>query len=261
MGHGSRTFAAKAAFAASVCFFASSALGSSIGIYTRGTPTPAFATLVGAPARLALTAAVAEMAFGDVTKAARNARLAGLPERLSVYIEAPGLPTGRSSGLVAWTQASIREWFDAIPEVGLEFVISPARANVLVRFEDRLTVDGRRVAGVIDWRRSVRTRQSSAELELRALIRVSNRYSTGSLMTEGQIKKTVAHEFGHLLGLDDEDCSKALMGPVGRYAKGVVTEREKEAVAELNAMSEEIAAAATATRRRSREPSIFKFVK
>lgn len=261
MQQGSTLFATRAGIALSGFLLTASAFGSAIGIYTRTAPPPAFATLVGTPARSALTAAVVELAFGDVTRAVSRAQFAGLPANLSVYVEAPSLPAARSATVIGWAEASIREWLPAIPSVRVSFVASPGVANVVVRFEDRLTVGGRRVAGVIDWQRTVRTRGSATELDLRALIRISNRYATGALMTEGQIKKTVAHEFGHLLGLDDEDCSKALMGPIGPSATGTVSEREKQAVADLILRSEEIVVGASSTRRQSREPRIFTFVK
>ncbi len=235
--------------------------GTSVGVYTRGNPAPEFVPLVMPELQAQLSIAIVEMAFGDISRTAPRAAAAGLPSRISVYIDTGTLPPSRASQLRSWAEEGVREWDRAQISVPIDFIDSPTRATTVIRFVDRLVVDGRRMAGFIEWTRRVIRNGGGSNLEVRSLIRVSNRFSNGSLMSEGQIKKVVAHEFGHLLGLADDDCSKSLMGPVGPHADGIVPDSAVQAVAELRGRSQEVVAAAQQVRPESKQPRIFVFAK
>lgn len=255
-------FAAKTLVAtAAVISLSTESSASTVVVMTRGVPSPYFATTIATALQSSLSIALVEMAYGDVTRAARHARVSGLPQKITVAIDTSSIFGSRATDLRKWSEEAVSEWQDAVPTVEIEFVPFSTNATAHIRFEDRLVVDGRRVAGFIEWQRRVSTRGTKSELDLRAQIRISNRFSNGGLMSESQIKKAVAHEFGHLLGLQDDNCSRSLMGPVGPSASGIVGEQEKQAVAELHARSEQVAAAASQVRPESRRPRIFVFAK
>jgi hypothetical protein len=255
-------FAVKSLVAiAALTVFSVEAASSTVVVMTRGLPSPYFATSIATALQSSLSIAMVEMAYGDVTRAARHARASGLPQKITVAIDTSSISGSRANDLRKWSEEAVSEWQDAVPTVEIAFVPSSANATAQIRFEDRLVVDGRRVAGFIEWQRRVSTRGTRSELDLRAQIKISNRFASGGLMTESQIKKAVAHEFGHLLGLQDDDCSRSIMGPVGPTALGSVGEKEKQAVAELHARSEQLTAAANQVRPESRQPRIFVFAK
>src|SRR5207253_2788331 len=76
---------------------------------------------------------------------------------------------------------------------------------------------------------------------LSADIQVSNRTPGGRLMGRTQVQKTVAHELGHVLGLEDSARIEDTMGPVPLWNSAVrVDPAAVRALLELDARAKSI---------------------
>ncbi|MCH8273938.1 MAG: matrixin family metalloprotease [Armatimonadetes bacterium] len=221
-------------------------------------PSPEFTEVVSEPIRSQLGLALVEMAYGDPERAAARAQAAAVPERVRIYIDTSGHGRRRASRLRKGARAALNEWNRSVPGSPFEEVSRLSQADVVVRFVDRIQSSGRRLAGKVSWKRTVRKSAGKATFSIRGSVQIANIRPNGRSMTTSEVKRAVAHELGHILGLRDTGDSSKLMGPVSARDTEI-GEREKRALEELDRRAQAVMEMHTAVRFRSRVPTVFHF--
>lgn len=206
-----------------------------------------------------LSIALLELAFGDPNKARSHARIAAMPERLNVYLDASQVPAERGEQLTSWARESLNLWSETGSTL-IEETFDKAQANVVVVFSD--VVNGRRgvLAGYNSTQRISRYGGGISTTTISSLVEISNRAPGGGLTTQNQVRKALGHEFGHILGLQDSKDVNDLMGPVPiRGASTFVDSRSSRALQELTLRANAIIDAAPAFDPRAEVPRVFNF--
>lgn len=105
--------------------------------------------------------------------------------------------------------------WEAALDYQVDFIEDEKMANVAVRFQPSVANQGREVGGHAKWVRSVRGFSESDVIgELRASVWIRTEQPTGGSMTHAQLRHVIAHEFGHLLGMNDSPRIGDIMGPI-----------------------------------------------
>jgi hypothetical protein len=215
---------------------------------------------LGAGQRQTITVALAEMAVGDATRGTSLAASFAAPTTVSIYVTtAARIDESRARDLHRWATKSIEEWNGSLGSS--QFVMADRRseADVVLEFSDRVSRNGRLLAGHTEWVRRVSYRTGSPQVSIEATVEVSNRLPSGNEMSESQVCKTVLHELGHLLGLDHSSRDSDVMGRIG--SGGAALGEEESTAAHAARAASSIALRSTPQAARSRKPKIFEFAK
>lgn len=174
-------------------------------------PTIVIAAMVGMPAtgsRLMpdlfthLERARSEFRLGNARAASAHAELVALPEGVRLVIDDG---SQRYDRLI---QEAAYLWEDALERPGL-FGSNDARApEVRIRVVPGLVANGRNVGGFAKWKRRVTTCGDTVIEQLfQADIQIRR-------MGGDAMRHAIAHELGHVLGLNDSTSRGDVMGPV-----------------------------------------------
>lgn len=155
-------------------------------------------------------ASVVRFAIGR-TRDARGKQLATLQSYLlSEQVTVGFDPRDTSDPRMESVRKGIQVWADALPDSPFVLARTGEKPMVVVRFVNSITGGGD-IQGQIEATRYLRWgNRSSYKIEATMLVR----QTTGRRnMRDDEITEVVAHELGHLLGLDDAEECLGLMGP------------------------------------------------
>ena len=141
-------------------------------------------------------------------------------------------------------------WEDALnSETKFVRVISKSEADVVVKFQAGLVVEGQEAGGFTEWSRAIRWKNGSYVPVLKAEITIRTIRPDGGQMSKEQALNACLHEYGHLLGLDDCSVRGEVMAPL-KLSKPVLTpaRSEVEALQDLRAKARNLRLAATSRR-------------
>jgi hypothetical protein len=220
--------------------------------------TAAFASMVDSELLRQLDLAQLELDRGNPDRARAHATLASLPQALTFYLDTGGYSDRRAAELAEWAREAIEAWNAAGPCI---FSESETRgvADVVISFRER--VNGGRNAGYVTARRSARYGANGYTASLSAFVEISNRIPGGRLMGRCQVRKAVAHELGHVLGLEDSSSLGNVMGPVPTWdTELTVDTRAIQALEELDARAKAYLAATQRATAVCEVPKAFNFL-
>lgn len=95
----------------------------------------------------------------------------------------------------------------------VEFVGNVKDADLTIKFVEKIPRSGHDALGLIELKKEYRWNKSRYETEVTGTIYIQNHYDKTPL-TAVQFSEVIAHELGHLIGLDDIDKTGQLMGPM-----------------------------------------------
>ncbi|HTQ08540.1 MAG TPA: hypothetical protein VMI31_00570 [Fimbriimonadaceae bacterium] len=142
---------------------------------------------------------------------ARGRQLATLESYLMADTVTVGLAPGDQTGWQANSiQRGIRIWADSIPDCPFTLVDPGQKPMIVVKFVNSIESGGD-IQGQVEAIRSLRWGASvSYKISGTLLVRLN----TGNHeLKEDELSEVVAHELGHVLGLDDATDCVGLMGP------------------------------------------------
>ena len=227
--------------------------GENSNLANRGAYNAGTAKFITPQIRNSLGLALTEMAFGSQKRAKAHAETVATPRNIRVYISAPGLNQSRATKMRSCAQFSLDSWNTNTNENTFVEVFDSQLADVnLILMND--VYEGRtKLAGHASWSRTSNGNGPS----LSATIRISSRDFFGALLSESQIKKSISHELGHILGLDDDSQSN-LMSKIGSHG-GEADDLEVAAVLELHNRARSISEMPGINATRNNVPKVFEF--
>ncbi len=187
------------------------------------------------------------------------ARLEGMlmPEPVSVGVDVTTIPKGATDFLVG-VKGGIQLWAGSLQDSPFRFSSFGESPMLVVRFVDH--VEGSNdVQGMIQARREFSWTSREYHSKVSGTISVVQK-TDGRYLTRDEVVEVVAHELGHLLGLDDVEGTEGLMGAfVGGDPRPFVDPAEREVVVSFrkqlrDKMAQVQQAAATARRQDVRNP-------
>ncbi len=134
-----------------------------------------------------------------------------LTNNARVGVDEGSLPKGSREAFRRGMERGVRTWREAMPEAPFALSRPREEPDVVVRFVPRIDVT-EDVQGMIEAKRELRWDRKGYGYRLRAVLLVREE-TDRRLLTENEVASVVAHELGHLLGLDDTGRVRELMGP------------------------------------------------
>ncbi len=186
---------------------------------------------------------------GEFEKAAVYASLYSGDE-LTVRVDQTSLPIGYEAECRSALNDAMKMWeYESNGRVRFRLVES-GPAMVRLKFTDSLYVGGSLAAGratwsrnVVDWGFGQITREVSARVEVRW------KGTDGQNHSPAAMRHTLAHELGHVIGLDDNPAG-GIMGPLNaQNPETSLSSQEESALTGLLSASEDLFARAQVTAR------------
>lgn len=156
----------------------------------------------------------------------------GAPIRISLDLS--GLPPEQRAGVWVSYLSALRMWEDASQGLVRWHLSTPENAQVRMSFVGAAQYEHRHVAGRATWSRAVQQLGDSYFATLRADIAIGLQDPTGAPLSLPAIRHVMAHELGHVIGLDDSPMSGSIMGRLDPQAPAHALSADDEA--ELNSL-------------------------
>lgn len=153
---------------------------------------------------------------GSPQVAAAHADLVLVGDAITVSVQFVGVSDRLHDRCTKALDGAMDAWTKALDgTVEFRNVTDPARADIVIRFKPSVLMGKEQVAGYANWKRLLKSdgghlESSSFKADLQ--IRTSN--LDGRPMPFDCVRHEIAHEIGHILGLEDSDAVGDLMGPL-----------------------------------------------
>ncbi len=130
--------------------------------------------------------------------------------KISVSPETPTPTNAAKEGI----NRALQSWASALhTDNPIKFTSNPNDAEIIIKFVDKVPESGADALGLIKLKKQYRWNKSRYETEISGTIYIQTHYEHNPLNAT-QYTEVIAHELGHLLGLDDIPNTGQLMGPM-----------------------------------------------
>lgn len=146
---------------------------------------------------------------------------------------------------------ALDEWQQALDKsIKFHKVDDPETADVVVRFKVGVMMGNEPVAGYANWKRTLKQDGSHVQVvSFKSDLQIRTLNLDGQPMPFDCVRHEIAHEFGHILGLEDSERTGDLMGPLDiDHPVGGPQTYEADAVRQLRADARRIKADALVTK-------------
>ncbi|MCH7904125.1 MAG: matrixin family metalloprotease [Armatimonadetes bacterium] len=152
---------------------------------------------------------------GRVNEAQAYAELMLMREDIKVFVDRSNLPRDMRSDALRALMGAAELWESALNrEVNFRFT-TREEADVIVAYTGVMKFGGREAAGNARWSRQVQAWSNDRyTTRVTAYITLRTHKPNGGMMNYSQMRHTAAHEFGHILGLEDSGRQGDIMGPL-----------------------------------------------
>jgi hypothetical protein len=168
---------------------------------------------------------------------------------IKVFVDYGDIGADRRTDCLAAIQKAFVCWREGTSaETEFALVDNAAEANVQISFVPQLSVNGRPAGGYTQWRRSVKISGSGdCTTTLTATMQFALNQPGGKPMNVEQMRQAAAHEFGHILGLQDSSHRGDVMGPLDLGKPAVAPQvEETQALLEIREEARRLRARASA---------------
>lgn len=156
------------------------------------------------------------MANGTPEVAAAHASLVLVGDEIKYSIQFEGVPDRLRARCKQALGGALDKWEQALDDtVTFREISDPANADVVVRFKPAVVMGKEPVAGYANWKRVLKSdgpKVQSVSFKSDLQIRTIN--LDGQPMPLECVRHEIAHEMGHILGLEDSESPRDLMGPL-----------------------------------------------
>lgn len=168
---------------------------------------------------------------GDYHRALAEIDLVLLP-KTSIFLDCP-----KDSTSYAAAMTGIQIWEDALGEDSPFTVVDKKdKAQIIISFPKTACDDSESICGHVTWRRKAIFGRSTHTAFVTAEIQVGIEARGGHVHDSASLVHIVAHEIGHVLGLDDTQSPFDIMGPDMHGSASVkLSEGEMKAIIDLRA--------------------------
>ena len=180
-------------------------------------------SFAGYNARAAIHPAVAEhldnarikAQLGKADEAASYAKAMLMGGNITVSVDYGDTPVKQQIACDEAVKGAFEMWEKALDhDVNFTRVEFGEKADVKIKFDQRVKLNNQIVSGYINWSRTVEDTTDGPIPHFKADVFLRTTDPNGNQMVAKAMRHTCGHEFGHMFGLDDAKEVGMLMGPI-----------------------------------------------
>jgi predicted Zn-dependent protease len=153
---------------------------------------------------------------GTLEIAIAHANLILVDDEVTYEIEYQGVPNDERGRCKKALDCALGAWQKALDQtLTFKAVADPEKADMVIRFKPNVMMGNEEVAGYVNWKRTLKADAGKVQtVNFKSVLQIRTISLNGELMPLECVRHEVAHEVGHVLGLDDSNTTGDLMGPL-----------------------------------------------
>jgi hypothetical protein len=153
---------------------------------------------------------------GNPHVAAAHADLVLLGDEVTYQVQFIGVPEKLRSRSMKALEGAFDLWEKALDDtISFREVMDPSQAEVIIRFKPGVNMGNEPVAGYANWKRTLKSDGPRVqEVSFKSDLQIRTINLDGAPMPFECVRHEIAHEVGHILGLEDSESTRDLMGPL-----------------------------------------------